>query len=71
MNKYKKALEIACELMAGGYIYGIDVDTLYEKIMEKDGIVCSISYKDFIIKNLDRFSDNDKVRDKAIKRLGW
>ena len=71
MNKYKKALEIACELMTGGYIYGIDVDTLYEKIMEKDGIVCSTSYKDFIIKNVDRFSDNDKIRNKAIKRLGW
>lgn len=71
MNKYKKALEIACELMNGGCIYGIDVDTLYKKIMEEDGIVCSTSYKDFIIKNLDRFSDNDKIRNKAIKRLGW
>ena len=71
MNKYKKAFEIACDLLNGGVIYGIDTDVLFEKIMEREGVVCSLEYEDFILKNLDRFSDNDKKRHKAIKRLGW
>ena len=71
MNKYKRALKIACELMNDGIIYGVDKDILFEKIMEKDGVVCAYDYEDFILKNLDRFSDNDNVRKRAIKSLGW
>lgn len=71
MEKYKKALRIACELMCNGYIYGIDLDTLFKKIMEKDGSVCAFDYEDFILNNLDRFDDNDVIRHKAIERLGW
>lgn len=67
----EKALRIACELINGGFIYGIDTDVLFAKIMEKDGVVCAYDYEDFILENLDRFSDNDNIRERAIKRLGW
>ena len=67
----EKALEIACELLNGSIIYGIDADTLRSKIMESEGYVTSWNIKDFIIANIDRFSDDDEERNKAIKRLGW
>ncbi len=70
-RKYKRAFRIACDLMNGARIYGIDLDVLFEKIMEKDGVVSSHSYEEFIINNIDRFSDNDEVREKAIERIGW
>ena len=71
ITKTKKALSIACDLMNGACIYGIDLDVLFEKFMEKDGIVSSLSYEEFIINNIDRFSDDDEVREKAFERLGW
>jgi hypothetical protein len=70
-RKYRKAFRIACELLNGSIIYGIDTKKLFAKIMEKEGFVGSFSYEEFILDNLDRFSDNDKIRNEAIKRLGW
>jgi len=70
-RKLEKSLEIACELMNGSIIYGIDEETLFNKVMELEGYVSSWNIKDFILKNIDRFSDNEKERNKAIKRLGW
>lgn len=70
-KKLEKALEITCELLNGGMIYGIDTDTLWNKIMEIDGYVSPWNLEEFILNNLDRFSDDEKERNKAIKRLGW
>ncbi len=70
-KKLEKALETTCELMSGSIIYGIDTDTLWNKIMEIDGYVSPWNLKEFILNNLDRFSDDEKERNKAIKRLGW
>lgn len=71
-KKLEKALEVACELLNGGVLYGIDADTLWSKIMESDGYVSSGNIQEFILKNIDRFSpDNEKELNKAIKRLGW
>ncbi len=70
-KKLEKALETTCELLNGGMIYGIDADTLWSKIMEIDGVVSSGIIKEFILTNIDRFSDDEKERNKAIKRLGW
>jgi hypothetical protein len=70
-KKLEKALETTCELMSGSIIYGIDADTLWSKIMEIDGVVSSGIIKEFILTNIDRFSDDEKERNKAIKRLGW
>ena len=68
---YEKAFEIACDLMNGACIYGIDTDTLFKRLMERDGVVGSRSYERFILVNIDRFSDDDEVREKAIERIGW
>ncbi len=70
-KKLEKALEIACELLNGGVIYGIDADTLWSKVMESEGYVSSWNIKDFILDNIDRFSDDEKKLNEAIKRLGW
>jgi hypothetical protein len=69
--RLEKALETTCELLNGGMIYGIDAETLWNKVMELEGYVSSWNIKDFILKNIDRFSDDEKARNKAIKRLGW
>ena len=68
---YKAAFRVACGLLNGDVIYGVDDGKLFDKIMETEGGVCSIDYEDFILKNLDRFSDDDEKRSEAIKRLGW
>ena len=55
-RKYKKAFQIACELLNGSVLYGYDTDRIFEEMMEKNGIVSSFSYEDFILKHLDRLS---------------
>ena len=69
--QYKRAFEIACDLLMGSVIYGIDTDTIFDLIMQEQGIVSTLDYQKFILANLDRFSDDEEVRDNAIKRLGW
>jgi len=70
-RRLEKALETTCELLNGGMIYGIDAETLWNKVMELEGYVSSWNIKDFILANIDRFSDDDEERNKAIKRMGW
>ena len=69
--QYKRAFEIACDLLTGGILYGIDDDYMFELMMKEYGIVSTFEYQKFILKHLDRFSDDDEVRNNAIKRLGW
>lgn len=69
--QYEAAVDIACHLLNGDNIYGIDDDILFAHLMQKHGAVSSYNYQKFILENLDRFSDDDEVRDNAIKRLGW
>ena len=68
---YNKAINVLCELMMGGFIYGIDKDILINKAIEEKGVISPISLKEFIINNIERFSDDDKIRHEAIERLGW
>ena len=69
--QYKRAFEIACDLLNGDNLYGIDTDNLFALIMQEYGIVSTLDYQKFILEHLDRFDDNDEVRMKAIERLGW
>ena len=69
--QYKRAFEIACDLLNGSNLYGIDADNLFTLIMQKYGIVSTLEYQKFILEHLDRFDDNDEVRMNAIERLGW
>lgn len=68
---YKRAFYVACDLLNGSTIYGIDADRLFEILMDREGVVSTNTYFEFIRDNLDRFSDNDVERDKAIDRLGF
>lgn len=70
-KKYKRALKIACELLNGAMIYGVDADAIFTYVMGTDGCGCASDYEAFILNNIDRFSDDDELRNKAIKRLGW
>ena len=55
-RKYKKAFKIACELLSGAILYGYDSDRIFSEMMEKDGVVSSFSYEEFILNNLDRLT---------------
>ena len=69
--QYKRAFEIACDLLNGSNIYGIDADEVFALIMQEHDIVSNHQYEKFILEHLDRFSDNDEVRYSAIEKLGW
>ena len=68
---YEKAFSVACELLSGDVLYGIDDDKLFDIVMKENGVVSSASIKKWILNNLDRFSHDDGVRLEAIKRLGY
>ncbi len=69
--QYKRAFEIACDLLTGGILYGVDDDYMFELLMKEYGVVSTFEYQKFILEHLDRFSDDEEVRLKAIERLGW
>lgn len=69
--QYKKAFDIACRLLNQDNIYGIDNDILFTRLMQKCDAVSIYEYQQFILENLDRFSDDDNVRHNAIEQLGW
>lgn len=69
--QYKRAFEIACDLLNGSVLYGIDADNIFGLIMQEYDIVSTFEYQKFILKHLDRFSDDENVRHKAIEKLGW
>lgn len=69
--QYKRAFEIACDLLNGSILYGIDADNIFGLIMQEYEVVSTFDYQKFILEHLDRFSDDDEVRMKAIERLGW
>ncbi len=52
--KYKTAFRIACQLLNGDMLCGIDKQTIFDKAMEKDGVVSSLDYEEYILRNLDR-----------------
>lgn len=63
-RKYKKAFQIACELLNGSILYGYDADRIFEEMIEKDGCVGSISYEEFILTHLDRLSGKAESENK-------
>lgn len=71
LDRYKEAFFIACQLMNGDVIYGIDEDKIFELVMDKYDMVSPFRYQQFILEHIDRFSDDDERREKAIKELGW
>lgn len=49
---YRRAFKIACELLNGSVLYGVDADRIYAIMMAKDGVVSSNSYESYILNNL-------------------
>lgn len=52
----EKALELACELMLGGVIYGNDQDTIFKKIMEEQGIVYGVNYAQYLVEHYEEIT---------------
>ena len=65
------AFRVTCELLAGDVVYGIDAEFLHNYLFENNDAVSYITYYDFIMDNLDRFTDIDSIREKAVERLGF
>ena len=59
-KKYKRAFNVACELLNGDYLFGYDKDKIFEEMMKKDGMVSSDSYEEFILKNLNRLRGKEQ-----------
>jgi len=69
--KFNIAFRVACELLAGNVVYGIDAEFLHNYLLENNDVISYITYYNFIMDNLDRFSDIDSIREKAVDRLGF
>ena len=53
MADYRRAFKIACELINGATLYGVDIDKIFEIMMDKDGIVTNESYENYILNHLE------------------
>ena len=58
-RKYKQAFRVACQLAFGDYLYGYDKDIIFEEIMEKNGVVSSDLFEQFILEHLDELRGVD------------
>lgn len=61
MTDYRRAFKIACELLSGACLYGVDTDSIFEDAMNKDGIVDSESYEKYILSHLDELDHGQYV----------
>lgn len=49
---YRRAFKIACDLLNGCVLYGVDADRIFEIMMDRDGVVASNSYEEYILNHL-------------------
>lgn len=61
MTDYKRAFKIACELLNGAILYGVDKDSIFETMMDKDGIVINESYEEYILSHMDELDRGQHV----------
>lgn len=59
MTDYKRAFKIACELLNGAILYGVDKDSIFEMMMNKDGVVDNESYENYILSHMNEL-DHDR-----------
>lgn len=68
MIDYKRAFKIACELLNGAILYGVDKDSIFETIMNVDGMVDNESYENYILSHIDELDrENGMTREETIK----
>ena len=70
-KKNEDALDAACELLCGSTLYGIDRDIMFRKVTEEYGVADADTVRKWLLSNLDRLSDIDETRSKAIKERGF
>ncbi len=61
MTDYKRAFKIACELLNGAILYGVDSEKIFEVMMNKDGIVDNESYENYILLHMDELDHGQYV----------
>ena len=61
MIDYKRAFKIACELLNGACLYGVNKDSIFEDVMNKDGVVDNESYEEYILSHMDELDHGQYV----------
>ena len=61
MTDYKRAFKIACELLNGSNLYGVDTGSIFEDAMNKDGVVDNESYEEYILSHMDELDHGQYV----------
>ena len=64
---YRRAFKIACDLLNGDVLYGIDTDDMYELMMKKDGVVSSSSYEEYILNHLQELDQGQYASETTTK----
>lgn len=62
---YHRAFKIACELLNGTRLYGVDADKIFEIMMDKDGIVTNDSYEEYILTHMQELDQGQYASSKA------
>lgn len=60
LEKYKKAFSVACELLNGDCLFGIDAETISKEMVEKNGIVSCFQYEEYILSNLEKLAGEEE-----------
>ena len=64
---YRRAFKIACDLLNGDVLYGVDTDDIYELMMKKDGVVSSSSYEEYILNHLQELDQGQYASEPTTK----
>ena len=64
---YRRAFKIACDLLNGCVLYGIDADRIFEIMMAKDGVVSSDSYESYILNHLQELDKGQYASERTTK----
>ncbi len=63
---YRRAFKIACDLLNGDILYGVDADKIYEIMMQKDDVVSSSSYEEYILNHLQKLDQGQYANESEI-----
>ena len=67
MIDYRRAFKIACELLNGATLYGVDANKIFEIMMDKDGVITNDSYEKYILNHLQEL-DHGQYTIKALEQ---
>ena len=64
---YRRAFKIACDLLNGDILYGVDSDEIFKTMMDRDGVVTKDSYEEYILNHLQEL-DHGEYAIKALEQ---